>query len=68
MEGPVLESMDVFSAGCVIAELWLDGEPVFTLSSMFKYRSGETGPPSILDKIPDEGVRVSSVRCELRTI
>ncbi len=59
-EGHVLESMDVFSAGCVIAELWLDGEPVFTLSGMFKYRSGEMGLAALFDKIQDEGVRVSA--------
>jgi phosphoinositide-3-kinase regulatory subunit 4 len=58
--GEVKESMDVFSAGCVIAELWLDGEAVFTLSSMFKYRSGETNLDYLLEKIQDDEVQVSS--------
>src|ERR1700761_743540 len=58
--GDVKESMDVFSAGCVVAEVWLDGEAVFTLSEMFKYRSGEVGLEGLLDKIPDEEVRVST--------
>jgi phosphoinositide-3-kinase regulatory subunit 4 len=55
---PVLESMDVFSAGCVLAELWLDGEMVFTLSTMFKYRSGEKVLEPYFDKIADPAVRV----------
>lgn len=29
--------MDLFSLGCVIAELYNDGEPTFTLSQMFQY-------------------------------
>ena len=34
-------SMDVFSMGCVIAELFLDGDPLFDLSSLLKYRAGD---------------------------
>ncbi|KAJ2333914.1 Serine/threonine-protein kinase, partial [Coemansia sp. RSA 2681] len=33
-------SMDIFSLGCVIAELFLDGNPVFSLSRLLQYRSG----------------------------
>lgn len=58
VEGQVLESMDIFSAGCVIAELWMDGEAVFTLSSMFKYRSGDLSLETILDKVHDDGIKV----------
>ena len=58
-EQPVLESMDVFGAGCVLAELWLDGEAVFTLSSMFKYRSGEPVLDHYFDRISEPVVRVS---------
>lgn len=58
---PVKESMDVFSAGCVLAELWCDGETVFTLSSMFKYRNGENVLDPYFDKIGDSGIKVS--RC-----
>ncbi|KZS96937.1 WD40 repeat-like protein [Sistotremastrum niveocremeum HHB9708] len=56
-EGKLLESMDVFSAGCVIAELWLDGDPIFSLSSMFKYRSGEMTLDGILSRIEDPDVQ-----------
>ncbi|GMS84772.1 hypothetical protein PENTCL1PPCAC_6947 [Pristionchus entomophagus] len=31
-------SMDIFSAGCVIYELFSDGHPPFTYGSLFKYR------------------------------
>ncbi|KAJ2879349.1 Serine/threonine-protein kinase [Coemansia aciculifera] len=32
-------SMDIFSVGCVIAELFLDGNPLFSLSRLLQYRS-----------------------------
>lgn len=44
--------MDVFSAGCVVAELFREGAPLFTLSQLFKYREGEysvEGPLSVID-------------------
>lgn len=41
-EGNLLESMDVFSAGCVIAELFLGGKPLFDLPSLLKYRTGDS--------------------------
>ncbi|KAF4129905.1 WD domain G-beta repeat domain-containing protein [Phytophthora infestans] len=40
-EGSLLESMDIFSAGCVIAELFLGGKPLFDLPSLLKYRTGD---------------------------
>ncbi|KAI1377755.1 ARM repeat-containing protein [Hypoxylon crocopeplum] len=50
-------SMDIFSVGCVIAELFLE-TPIFTLSQMFKYRRGEYDPViSHLSRIPDQGLR-----------
>ncbi|KAI1103096.1 ARM repeat-containing protein [Jackrogersella minutella] len=50
-------SMDIFSAGCVIAELFLEN-PIFSLSQMFKYRRGEYDPViSHLTRIPDQGLR-----------
>lgn len=39
-EGNLLESMDIFSAGCVIAELFLGGKPLFDLPTLLKYRTG----------------------------
>ena len=39
--GIISESMDIFSLGCVIAELFLDGNsPLFDLSKLLKYRTG----------------------------
>lgn len=40
----VTDEMDLFSLGCVIAEIWCDGEPVFTLSQLFKYMKNEYEP------------------------
>lgn len=50
-------AMDIFSAGCVIAELFLES-PIFTLSQMYKYRKGEYSPEhSQLLKIEDPEIR-----------
>lgn len=38
------EQMDTFSLGCVIAELFLEGNPLFTLPQLFKYKRGEYYP------------------------
>ncbi len=49
--------MDVFSAGCVIAELFLE-TPIFSLSQLYKYRKGEYDPNiSHLSRIPDKDLR-----------
>ncbi|KAH9916914.1 uncharacterized protein B0H18DRAFT_1036508 [Fomitopsis serialis] len=55
-DGRVTEAMDCFSAGCVIAELFLEGSPLFTLSQLFKYREGELSVESQLSTI-DEPVK-----------
>ncbi|KAL4886666.1 hypothetical protein BJY04DRAFT_228458 [Aspergillus karnatakaensis] len=50
-------AMDIFSAGCVIAELFLES-PIFSLSQMYKYRKGEYSPEhSQLGKIEDPEIR-----------
>ena len=50
-------AMDVFSAGCVIAELFVEA-PIFSLSQLFKYRNGEYDPGlKYLSKIEDPDVR-----------
>lgn len=56
--GRVTEAMDVFSLGCVIAELLVEGTPPFTLSQLFKYRSGEYSLDGYLAQIGDEALRV----------
>ncbi|KAI8997088.1 armadillo-type protein [Pilobolus umbonatus] len=49
--------MDIFSLGCVIAELFLEGTCLFTLSQLFKYRSGDYNPQLSLEKIEDGHIR-----------
>ncbi|CCI40674.1 unnamed protein product [Albugo candida] len=46
-------AMDIFSAGCVIAEVFLGGKPLFDLTSLLKYRlSGDVSPiAATLEKI-----------------
>jgi phosphoinositide-3-kinase regulatory subunit 4 len=56
-EGSINWAMDIFSVGCVIAELFLEA-PIFSLSQLFKYRQGEYDPEhSHLSKIQDPHVR-----------
>jgi phosphoinositide-3-kinase regulatory subunit 4 len=56
-EGEVNWAMDIFSVGCVIAELFLEA-PIFSLSQLFKYRQGEYNPEhSHLSKIQDVNIR-----------
>lgn len=59
-DGKLTEAMDCFSAGCVIAELFLEA-PLFTLSQLFKYREGEYNVDGLLGTIEDEGIRVSNI-------
>ncbi|KAG8906368.1 Serine/threonine-protein kinase [Tulasnella sp. 403] len=56
-DGKINEAMDVFSAGCVIAEMFLEGRSTFTLSQLFKYRARELDMTSHLNTIEDEGIR-----------
>lgn len=49
-------AMDVFSVGCVIAELFIEA-PIFSLSQLYKYRKGEYDPKfGYLSKIQDKDV------------
>lgn len=36
--------MDLFSLGCVIAELYMDGEPTFSLLDLYRYKRGDMDP------------------------
>lgn len=63
-DGKVTEAMDCFSAGCVIAELFLEGSPLFTLSQLFKYREGELSVESQLSAVGDEPVKVRAVQSD----
>ncbi|RHZ45574.1 hypothetical protein Glove_669g16 [Diversispora epigaea] len=57
-DGAITPAMDIFSLGCVIAEVFLEGTPIFSLAQLFKYRSGEYDPSIYLDKIEDEDMKV----------
>jgi len=60
-DGRPTEAMDVFALGCVLAELWMEGTPPFSLSQLFKYREGEYSPETYLAEIEDIQVRVSTI-------
>ena len=50
-------AMDIFSAGCVIAQMFLESE-VFSLAQLYKYRRGEYDPSiTHLSVISDKDVR-----------
>jgi phosphoinositide-3-kinase regulatory subunit 4 len=50
-------NMDIFSLGCVLAELFTEA-PTFTLSQLFKYRKKEYDPAfALLNKIDDIHIR-----------
>ncbi|CAG8529080.1 6880_t:CDS:10, partial [Scutellospora calospora] len=57
-DGAITPAMDIFSLGCVIAELFLEGTPIFSLAQLFKYRAGEYDPGVYLEKIEDAEIRV----------
>ncbi|KAL6780917.1 hypothetical protein ACKKBG_A09020 [Auxenochlorella protothecoides x Auxenochlorella symbiontica] len=45
-------AMDVFSLGCTLAELFLDGQALFTYSRLLAYRAGSFDPGPSLDRMP----------------
>lgn len=51
--------MDVFSLGCVIAELFMEGTPPFTLAQLLQYRNGDYSLDAYLTQIEDDDIRVS---------
>ncbi|XP_072174440.1 phosphoinositide 3-kinase regulatory subunit 4-like [Diadema setosum] len=55
--GELTPAMDIFSAGCVIAELFTEGNAPFDLSQLLAYRSGAYSPDAILDQIGDEHIK-----------
>uniref|UniRef100_A0A9L0JRY1 Phosphoinositide 3-kinase regulatory subunit 4 n=1 Tax=Equus asinus TaxID=9793 RepID=A0A9L0JRY1_EQUAS len=55
--GELKRAMDIFSAGCVIAELFTEGVPLFDLSQLLAYRNGQFFPEQVLNKIEDHSIR-----------
>lgn len=43
--------------GCVIAELFTEGVPLFDLSQLLAYRNGHFFPEQVLNKIEDRSIR-----------
>ncbi|KAK2148717.1 hypothetical protein LSH36_486g02011 [Paralvinella palmiformis] len=56
-KGDLTPAMDIFSAGCVIAELFTEGTPPFDLSQLLSYRTGEYSPHELYHKIEDFNIR-----------
>ncbi|ORX99188.1 ARM repeat-containing protein [Basidiobolus meristosporus CBS 931.73] len=56
-ETKLTEAMDIFSLGCVIAELFLEGTPIFSFSQLLSYKRNEYDPTSELEKIEDSAIR-----------
>ena len=48
---PLTPAMDVFSLGCVLGELFLEGKALFDLSQLHAYRRGEFDPTEAIAKI-----------------
>jgi phosphoinositide-3-kinase regulatory subunit 4 len=44
------KAMDVYSAGCIILETWLNGERALDLGDLMDYRKEESFPPSLQQK------------------
>ncbi|XP_060807127.1 phosphoinositide 3-kinase regulatory subunit 4 [Amyelois transitella] len=45
--GELVPSMDIFSAGCALLELWNDGTPALDLPGLLCYRNGEDRPSTM---------------------
>lgn len=50
-------AIDVFASGCVIAELFLGGESIFSLSELLAYRKAEYDPEIKMADLKDPDVR-----------
>ena len=55
--GEVAFSMDIFSLGCVIAELFQEGIATFTLAQLLAYRRGENSLDNVLSGVPDPQIK-----------
>jgi len=49
-------SMDIFSLGCILTELFTE-QPLFTLAQMHEYRTNKYDPMIVINKIADEDIR-----------
>jgi phosphoinositide-3-kinase regulatory subunit 4 len=58
LSGKLTPEMDIFALGCTIAELFLEGTPLFTFTQLLRYRIGEFDPILVLEKIDDDNIKV----------
>ncbi|XP_033636552.1 phosphoinositide 3-kinase regulatory subunit 4-like [Asterias rubens] len=56
-KGELTPQMDIFSVGCVIAELFTEGHAPFDLSQLLAYCSGTYTPEKVLEKIEDPSIK-----------
>lgn len=56
-QGALTPEMDIFSVGCVIAELFNEGNRLFDLSELLSYRNGHYDPTVTLSNIEDVNIR-----------
>ncbi|XP_076800524.1 phosphoinositide 3-kinase regulatory subunit 4-like [Clavelina lepadiformis] len=57
MNSAAMHAMDIFSAGCVIAELFTDGMAMFDLAQLLAYRKNKYHRDACLAKIDDLQIR-----------
>uniref|UniRef100_A0A0C9R475 non-specific serine/threonine protein kinase n=1 Tax=Fopius arisanus TaxID=64838 RepID=A0A0C9R475_9HYME len=55
--GDLHPTMDIFSAGCALTELYNEGHAPFDFSQLLAYRNSEYSASKHLDKIEDPGIR-----------
>ncbi|XP_048484293.1 phosphoinositide 3-kinase regulatory subunit 4 [Plutella xylostella] len=55
--GELVPSMDIFSAGCALIELWNDGTPALDLPGLLAYRNGSPRPASMAPRDADPLLR-----------
>ncbi|KAI8872504.1 hypothetical protein GQ42DRAFT_143384 [Ramicandelaber brevisporus] len=54
---PLTPAMDIFSLGCVLMELFLDGSPLFTLARLLQYRSNSLNITESIEAVSHPGMR-----------
>lgn len=54
--------------GCVIAELFTEGVPLFDLSQLLAYRNGQFFPEQVLSKIEDRSIRELVTMLQIFTV
>ncbi|EJS44782.1 vps15p [Saccharomyces arboricola H-6] len=57
--GKLTKEMDIFSLGCVIAEIFAEGRPIFNLSQLFKYKSNsyDVGREFLMEEMKSPDLR-----------